>query len=149
MGYNQDGSNQNNSQWDRWNSSASNSSYYNQPTHRPYGQGFTMASVTCGVLSVTTCCTGILPLPLGALGILFALLVYRKGKKLNSACVMGITASCIGLAFGLILTIYSFVMLPALLRDDAFRSQLDMMMQQMYGMDLEEFLQEYGYTIEE
>ena len=149
MGYDQ-GGNQNNNQWDRWNSNASNSSYYNQPTHNPHGQGFTMASVTCGILSITTCCTGILPLPLGALGILFAVLVYRKGKKLNSACVMGITTSCLGIAVGLMMTIYSFAMLPALLKNEAFRSQFDTLTQQMYGMDFEEFMEEfYGYTISE
>ncbi len=150
MDYNQGDGNQNNNQWDRWNSSSSNSSYYNQPTHRPYGQGFTMASVTCGILSITTCCTGILPLPLGALGILFAALVYRKGRKMNSACVMGITTSCIGIAVGLMMTVYSFAMLPALLKNEAFRSQFDTLTQQMYGMDFEEFLEEfYGYTISE
>lgn len=149
MGYDQ-GGNQNNNQWDRWNSSSANSSYYNQPTHTPHGQGFTMASVTCGILSITTCCTGILPLPLGALGILFAVLVYRKGKKLNSACVMGITTSCLGIAVGLMMTIYSFAMLPALLKNEAFRSQFDTLTQQMYGMDFEEFMEEfYGYTINE
>lgn len=148
MDYNRDGGNQNNSQWDRWNSNASNSSYYNQPTHKPHGQGFTMASVTCGILSITTCCTGILPLPLGALGILFAILVYRKGKKLNTACVMGISISCIGIAIGLLMTVYSFVMLPVFLKNEAFRSQFDVLTRQMYGMDFEEFLKEYyGYTI--
>lgn len=150
MDYNQGGGNQNNNQWDRWNSNASNSSYYNQPIHRPHGQGFTMASVTCGILSITTCCTGILPLPLGALGILFAVLVYRKGRQINSACVMGITTSCIGIAIGLMITIYSFAMLPTLLKNEAFRSQFDTLTQQMYGMDFEEFLKEYyGYTIGE
>ena len=149
MGYERYGSNQNNDQWDKWNSNAANSSYYNQPTHRPHGQGFTMASVTCGILSITTCCTGILPLPLGALGILFAVLVYRKGKTLNSACVMGITTSCIGIAVGLMMTVYTFVMLPVFLKNEAFRSQFDNLTQQMYGMDFEEFLKEYyGYTIE-
>lgn len=150
MDYNQGSGNQNNNQWDRWNSNASNSSYYNQPTHRPYGQGFTMASVTCGILSITTCCTGILPLPLGALGILFAVLVYRRGKRMNSACVMGITTSCIGIAVGLMMTVYSFTMLPVFLKNEAFRSQFDTLTQQMYGMDFEEFLKEYyGYTISE
>ena len=136
--------------YDRWNSSASNSSYYNQPTHKPYGQGFTMASLACGILSVTTCCTGILPLPLGALGILFAVLVYRRGKKLNAPCTLGIALSTCGMMLGLLLTLYSFFMLPVFLKNESFRSQFDALTEQMYGMDFEEFLQEYyGYTIEE
>ena len=52
-------------QWDRWDSSASNSSYYNQPTHRPYNQGFAIASLVLGLLSVTLGCCG-LSIPLGA-----------------------------------------------------------------------------------
>lgn len=151
MDYDQNSGNQNNnSQWDRWNSNASNSSYYNQPTHSPHGQGFTMASITCGILSVTTCCTGVLSLPLGALGILFAVLVYRKGKQLNAPCITGIIFSCIGIAMGLFMTIYSFVMLPTFLENEAFRSQFDAVTEQMYGMDFEEFLETfYGYTISE
>lgn len=149
MDYNRGNGNQNNNQWDRWNSNSSNSSYYNQPTHRPNGQGFTMASVTCGILSITTCCTGFLPLPLGALGILFAMLVYRKGKRMNSSCMMGIITSCIGMAVGLMMTIYSFAMLPAFLKNEEFRSQFDTLTQQMYGMDFDTFLEKIGYTIED
>lgn len=148
MDYNQNSGNRDNG-YDRWNSSASNSSYYNQPTHRPYGQGFTIASFVCGILSITACCTGILSLPLGALGILFAVLVYRKGKQLNSACTLGIVLSCSGIVIGLAMIAYSFFMLPVFLKNEAFRSQFDGLTQQMYGMDFEEFLKEYyGYTIE-
>lgn len=140
----------NNGNWDRWNSNASNSSYYNQPTHKPYGQGFLMASCLCGFLSVTMCCTGVLSLPLGALGILFALLAYRKGKKMSSQGVVGITLSALGMLSGIALIIYSFVTLPEMLQDKAFRSQADIITEQMYGMDFAEFMEEfYGYSIEE
>lgn len=132
-----------NRQWDRWNSSASNSSYYNQPTHRPYGQGFLIASMICGVLSVTTCCTGILSLPLGALGILFALLTCRRGKKMSSSAMTGIVLSAMGIITGVSLLAYSFHMLPAMMRDPMFRNQVDAITEQMYGMDFEEFMKEY------
>ena len=83
MDNNRNGSNWNdhNGQRDRWNSSSSDSSYYNQPTHRPYGQAFSVASAVCGLLSMTTSCTIVLSLPLGALGILFAVLAHRAKKK--------------------------------------------------------------------
>ncbi len=138
----------NNDQWDRWNSNASNSSYYNQPTHRPYGQGFMIASGICGIMSLTACCMGILSLPLGALGILFAALTYRKGRKMNSTCLIGVVSSCLGIVSAVVLMINSFAMLPTLMKDDAFRSQLDAVIQQMYGMDFTEFMEEYGYTFE-
>lgn len=152
MDYNQNNGNQNGSdQWDRWNSNASSSSYYNQPVRNTgRGQGFTMASITCGILSITACCTGIMSLPLGALGILFAALVYRRGSQLNAPCIAGILFSCIGIATGLFMTVYSFLMLPTFLKNDAFHSQLDAMTEQMYGMDFEEFMETfYGYTFDD
>ena len=69
MNYGSDRPDKDNGQWDRWNSNASNSSYYNQPTHRPYNQGFAIASLVLGLLSVTLGCCG-LSIPLGAMGIL-------------------------------------------------------------------------------
>lgn len=152
MGYIQDDQNnwqRDNQQYDRWNSSASNSSYYNQPTHRPYGQGFIIASMVCGVLSVTACCTGILSLPLGSLGILFALLTYRKGKKINGTALTGLTLSVMGIITGVSMLIYSFYTLPDRMRDPAFRNQVDTMTEQMYGMDFAEFMKEYyGYEFD-
>lgn len=152
MGYNQDDQNRwdnGNQQMDRWNSSASNSSYYNQPTHRPYGQGFIIASMICGVLSVTACCTGILSLPLGALGIIFALLTYRKGKRMNGSALTGIMLSTMGIVTGISMLIYSFVTLPRMMQDPFFRSQVDSITEQMYGMDFAEFMREYyGYELD-
>ena len=136
-------------QRDRWNSNASNSSYYNQPTHRPYGQGFLIASLVCGIVSVTACCTGILSLPLGSLGILFALLTYRKGKKMNGTALTGIVLSVMGIITGVSMLIYYFYMLPEMLKDPVFRHQTDIMFEQMYGMDFAEFMEEfYGYEID-
>jgi len=151
MDYNQNGqNNQNNNQWDRWNSNSSNSSYYNQPTHRPYRQGFMLASGICGLLSVSTCCTGIFSLVFGSLGILFAVLASRKGKQLNATCILGIVFSAIGMLSGLFLLVYTFVMFPALMQDETYRQQLDMVTEAAYGMDFEEFMEEYyGYSIDE
>lgn len=152
MGYNQNDQNSwdnGNQQMDRWNSSASNSSYYNQPTHRPYGQGFIIASMICGILSVTACCTGILSLPLGALGIIFALLTYRKGKRMNGSALTGIMLSTMGIVTGISMLIYSFVTLPRMMQDPFFRSQVDSITEQMYGMNFAEFLREYyGYELD-
>ena len=142
--------NGNDGQRDRWNSSASNSSYYNQPTHRPYGQSFSIASAVCGLLSMTTSCTIILSLPLGALGILFAVLAYRAKKKINNTCVTGIILSCVGLTTAVSMIVYSFVMLPTMMRNEAFRGQVNAVTQQLYGMDFDEFMEEaYGYSFDE
>ncbi len=135
---------------DRWNSSASNSSYYNQPTHRPYGQAFAVASAACGLLSMTTSCTIILSLPLGALGILFAALAHRAKKKMSSTCATGIILSCVGLATAVSMIVYSFVMLPSLMQNDLFRNQANAVSQRLYGMDFDEFMEgAYGYSFDD
>nr|WP_296486447.1 DUF4190 domain-containing protein [uncultured Acetatifactor sp.] len=139
-----------NGQWDRWNSNASNSSYYNQPTHRPYGQTFSIAAAVCGLLSVTTSCTIVLSLPLGALGILFAILARRKGKKMNGTCTAGLVFSSAGLTFAVIMMIYSLVMLPVFMKDESFRNQINTMTERMYGIHFTDLMEEYyGYSFEE
>ncbi len=115
---------------------------------QPYGQGFLIASMVCGVLSVTACCTGILSLPLGALGILFAMLTYRRGKKMNGTAMTGIVFSTMGIITGVSILIYSFYTLPDMMNDPAFQNQVDTITEQMYGMDFAEFMEEYyGYEI--
>lgn len=137
-------------QRDRWNSDASHSSYYNQPTHRPYGQAFSVASAVCGILSVTTICTVILSVPLAALGLLFAVLAHRSKKRMNTTCVMGIALSCAGLVTVVSIVVYYFVSLPSLMQNDLFRNQMNSVSQQFYGMDFDEFMESfYGYTFEE
>lgn len=142
--------NQNNNGWDKWNSSASNNSYYNQPTHSPYkGRGFEYAALICGLISVTVTCTGVLSLPLGALGILFAILTYRAGKKMSPVSKAGIWLSCTGLVLAVAMTVFTFATLPARMKDPAFRNQLNIMYEQMFGMNFEEFMKEnYNVTFE-
>ena len=66
---------------------------------------FAVASMVCGILSVTLCCTGILALPLGALGILFAVLSKRLDTPLTPFSITGIILSSIGLLLGIIICV--------------------------------------------
>ena len=136
--------------WDRWNSNSSHSSYYNQPTHRPYGQAFSIASLVLGLLSVTIGCCGI-SLPLGALGILFALLVRRKGKQMESTARAGFILSIIGFIIGIFLTIYAVASIPLLMQNDAYREWFNTYFH--VGTELDEYLEYiqnyYGITFTE
>lgn len=69
--------------------------------------GFSAASMICGFLSVSLCCTGILSLPVGALGILFAILSKRRGSSMPPMSFTGVVLSCAGIALGLSLLIFS------------------------------------------
>ena len=110
----------------------------NQPPKRH--SGFAIASFVCGLLSLVLCCTGILGIPAGALSILFAVLSKRKGEALSGMSIAGIVTSAIGILLGVLATIYSIYML---VYDSTFREQIDLMMQQMYGVSFEEFFSMY------
>lgn len=141
MDYQQNNRNNENNGWDRWNSNASNSSYYNQPTHTPYDQGFSIASLVMGILSITLGCCGV-SLPFGALGILFAILCYRRGKSLNSNARFGLFLSIIGCIYGIVMIVYTFfVRIPALLQDPAYLNQMNQLYQTLFGMDFQEYMQ--------
>ena len=149
-----------NRQWDRWNSSASHNSYYNQPTHRPYGQAFAIASFVCGLMSISVGLCGI-GLPLGALGILFAVLSRRKGRHMSGTCTTGLILSVMGGILSLALIVAAQLMTPVMLRqqlsDETSRQQLETMYNSLFkdslGMDFEDYLgfleKYYGITVEE
>lgn len=68
---------------------------------------FSIASVVCGMLSITLCCLGILSLPFGALGILFAVLTKRLEEPLSPLSLNGIVLSGLGILLGLCVTGYA------------------------------------------
>ena len=69
----------------------------NIPQIDPKYRGLSIASMVCGICSLVLCCTGLLSIPAGALGILFAMLTRKKGQRMSSMCVAGIWLSCVGL----------------------------------------------------
>ena len=80
-------------------------------TELPYNKinPFSIVSMFCGLLSVTLCCTGILSIPFGALGILFAVLTKRLGKPMPPMSVTGTLLSCLGMVLGICMCVYSFI----------------------------------------
>jgi predicted membrane protein len=78
--------------------------------------------MVCGIASVTLCCTGVLSLPLGALGILFAILSRRLGKSMSPASIAGIVLSCTGIVFGLMTCGYLVYMI---LTDSDYRKAFE------------------------
>lgn len=140
----------NNNQPNSWNDSSRNP-YYNQPVHNPYRKEiFAAVSLLFGILSLMASCTGILALPLGAMSILFAVLASRSKRPKNGMAVAGLTLSCIGMISGILLLIYSFMLLPQTLQDPVTRQQMDGLCEQLYGMDFAEMMEEYyGVDIDE
>ena len=104
----------------------------------PRFRSLSIASMVCGICSLVLCCTGLLSIPAGALGILFALLTRKRGQRMNSMCVAGIWLSCVGLSLGIFITVSSIL---TVFTDPSYFNMLDQMYQQMYGVSVEEFWQ--------
>lgn len=132
-------------------SNSSNNPYHNQPTYNPYRkEAFAVASLVLGSISLLSACTFILPIPLGALGILFAVMAYRKGKKTHYMASAGTVLSCIGIFATILLFASYLMMMPTLLKSETFRKQLDSTSEQMYGKDFQEMVEDlYGIDINE
>lgn len=104
-------------------------------------RSFSIASVVFGILSLITCCTGILPLAAGGLSILFVVLSHRHGKALTPMSLVGLILSVIGITLGLFLTIISivYVIIPMFTDPEAYQ-ELNTFYQNFYGMSLDEML---------
>lgn len=125
-----------------------NQNYRQQQTPRKKGSGFAIASMVCGICSAVLFCLG-LSLPFGALGILFAVLTYRKGKSMDSMSITGLVTSCIGLLLGIIMMINVFVQFPSMMKDPALRKELDAVYEGIYGENFADFWENnYGIEIE-
>ncbi len=117
--------------------------YYNQPLHSPCRrEGFAIASLAFAILSLLALCTLILPLPLGALSLLFAHLSHRRKKAMYSGAVAGILLSCISIFLALILSVFSWFSLSVIMKDPAQRQSLEQSMESLYGPDSELILRE-------
>ena len=113
---------------------------------------FSSASCILGASSLLTMCTGIFSIPLGALGVLFSVL-SRKGRKMDPGAKLGCTLSGIGLASGLILTVFVYVttlfnMFDAIdydqMKNMTQQEAMDYMMESIYGPEYEEYFHSLG-----
>ena len=129
--------------------------YYqnNQSTYRPPEKNL-FATVSCalGIASLATMCTGILSIPLGALGILFAVL-SRTTRKMPPASRLGCGTSAAGLIGGLIFTIAVYVatifaatsQLQSMDLENMDSTEvMNYMMESIYGPEYEAIFQNYG-----
>ncbi len=128
--------------------------YYSYESHEKYKDPnrkspFSKASLIMGVLALLTIATGVLPLFFGALGILFAILSRRKGKAMDTSALWGTVTSVIGLSISIVILSLALMILPAQLKDPAYREQLNTFSQSMYGISFDEMLEEsYGIDLD-
>ncbi|MBQ7954822.1 MAG: DUF4190 domain-containing protein [Lachnospiraceae bacterium] len=128
-----------------------------QPSYTPYTPPrrniYATLSLIFGIVSLALMCTGILPIPLGALGIIFAV-ISRRGARMDSTAKTGCLLSSIGLGCGLLLTIAIYVfsiftMMQTILSDNQNLytdpdALTDQMMESIYGENYKELFEQYG-----
>lgn len=120
-----------------------NTQNMNTPENTEQPGGLSTASRICGVLSmtlgmfsVTACCLGYLSIPIGALGILFAVLSRRIGKQMPIACKTGLMLSITGLLIGIIMMIFHVY---TTITDPSFweyTQEMIEMYEEMYGIEM-------------
>lgn len=122
-----------------------NYGYYDQPTH-PTGQVMAAAAMMLGIASLSTCRTPYLPIVLGCIGGILALLSKGFERKLSGSAKIGLLCSVSGIVVSFVLTIAYIIYLinnPEVLMD--YGRQTDQMIQQVYGQTSEIL---FGYSYE-
>ncbi|MBE5869405.1 MAG: DUF4190 domain-containing protein [Lachnospiraceae bacterium] len=128
--------------------------YYNgHYTYRPYEKNsFATAALILGITALSMMCTGLLSIPLGALGILFAVLSRRK-RKMSPPAKIGCVLSSIGLGTGIMFTLMALITMfstmfstlsqmdTSTMTGEEIRNQL---MESLYGEDYKTQLENYG-----
>ena len=92
---------------------------------------FARASLILGMCSIVLVCTLFLPIPLGALGLLF----YFLSKRLQAGLVTSLIGLCAGLIF-MGFTVYSSVQLLKPENRDVLNAQFE----SLYGVDFDEYI---------
>lgn len=102
--------------------------------------GFTTVSLICGILAITLSCL-YLSLPLGALGLIFAILNLRRHSPIDRRTQYALCfniAACIYGAYGLF-RLYQSVQL--LLSDPAYLEKINQLYRTMYNTNMQNLLQ--------
>jgi len=111
---------------------------------------FSNASLLMGIFALLSLATIFLPLPLAALGILFAALAHRKGQKSEISCLIGLISSIAAMAISVFTIIASLATLPTMLKSPEYREQLDIISEQLYGENFDDMIETlYGIDIDD
>ncbi|MBQ7920752.1 MAG: DUF4190 domain-containing protein [Lachnospiraceae bacterium] len=106
---------------------------------------FIAPCVLMGVLSLLSSCTIIFSMIFGSLGIIFGILAYRKGQKMENDLILGIITSVIGLVLALIIFVIALVFSFQMMGDPQYRDYLNQVSEEIYGESFDEMLEEMYY----
>lgn len=107
--------------------------------------GFSIASVVLGILAIISCCTALLPIPFGALGLVFVALSHRGGRPLPTLSVVGLVLCIIGIVIGVCYTWYlvTYYIIPMYNDPDFYHNMIENY-KTNYGLDLSQYFQNFN-----
>ena len=91
---------------------------------------FATAALTCGIISLVLCITGLFGIPFAALAFLFAYLSRNRKEPLGSRSVAGAALGIVGIFLGIALTVNTVQMLRS---DPTMLDQMEQMYESVYG----------------
>lgn len=116
----------------------------NQPYQTEPKNTFAVVAMVLGLCSLLSLCTFFLPLPLGALSIVFVILSTRQGRKMSGPAITGLVTSLVGIVVGLIFLVSIMGTAFSLLKSEN-RDELNEQFESIYGMDFDEYMERiYG-----
>ena len=101
---------------------------------------FEIASIVMGIISMVLLCTGVLAIPFGALGVLFALLSRKDKDRLGNIAITGAIISVVSMITGAFITVYSIY---TVMTDPSVLEEVSRMYAR-YGMEMPTIPTFYG-----
>lgn len=116
---------------------------------RQKANGFAVASLVMGILAMITLCTIYLPIVLGSLSIIFAILSKGSQKKMPGMSQAGIIVSASGIVLSIVTiaaTVFILLTNPDIYRE--YKNELNRMFSQQYGITYDELMEEYQNSLQ-
>lgn len=110
------------------------SSYYEYASSK---NTFAYASLILGGIAIVTFSSIYPAIFAGSLSIIFAMLSRRGKGRLHPLAKVGSICSAISVMLGILMLIFSMIYLPKYLKNDTFRSQMESMLQSIYGSEID------------
>lgn len=114
--------------------------YYDEYAYNEYSSSkntFAMASIILGGIAIVTFSSIIPAIFAGSLSIIFAILSRKGTGRLHPLAKVGAICSSISVILGIAIFVFYMNYIPQLLQDDAYRNQMEYMLESIYGQTVD------------
>lgn len=122
--------------------------YYYQPCRSEQKNAFATAAMVLGIISLCSLVTIYLALPVGALSILFVILSRRRGSRMATQALIGLSTSVTSMIISGFILITSVIFFIQAMNPEN-RDSINRLFESSYGYDFDEYMQNYLDKIEQ